>query len=405
MAKQLTKEQSEAIPHSFRQYLENGVKSSQAVQLIAAHIGKTPQSVRTYLRNAGFNLKDRKQLVENFTANDGFESSPVSPNQKEVEAFGETLSNDIDSENPLEISFDFSDLKNVVEEISKKQTFTPETSADYEIKPSQVKQVFNETTEHYQLGDKNERWLVLPDIHVPLHDAKTLDAVFEYVSNNYYDGVIQLGDFMDWDFISRWTRENQRTIEGQRFLQEYIHGNAVLDDIQAAVRQQNPLAKIVIFEGNHDWRIESVINKTPALEGMIEVAKNLRFEERNIEYWQYWTHRKPYIIGKAYFIHGLYFGANHAKKTADNFAKCVFYGHTHDRSSHPKTTFDGSSVFCESFGTLSIQEMPYMGKNPHNWSQCFAEFFFRPDGTFNHYVTNIIDHRFIAINGEEYGKM
>lgn len=275
-------------------------------------------------------------------------------------------------------------------------------SEDYELKAPIVKpQPIHEHSDH-KISPKGERWLILPDIHVPLHDVETINAVLKYVSEIKWDGFLGLGDYMDWDWISRFTKENARAVEGRKFLEEYIPANALLDEIQDAVRKNNPNAKMVMLEGNHDWRVENVIDKTPSLQGLIEIEKNLRFDERNIEYWRYWTHRKPYVIGKAYFIHGIYIGNNHAKKTADNFGKCVFYGHTHDRSSHPKTTFDGSSVFCESFGTLSIQEMPYMGKNPSNWSQCFAEFFFRPDGTFNHYVTNIINNRFIAINGKEY---
>ena len=274
------------------------------------------------------------------------------------------------------------------------------TSDDFELKPPPPPkpQTF-ELPPMPQLGEKPQRWLIIPDLQIPYHDVSSLLAVLKYAQTQYWDGCIQLGDFMDWEWCSKWTKDNQRAVEGARFLAEYITGNQVLDAIEIAVRKKNPKAQITILEGNHDWRVENVIDKTPSLEGLIEMERGLRLKERNITYWKYWTHRRPYIIGNAYFIHGEYIGANHAKKTAESFHRNVFYGHTHDRQSYTKTTAYGDSVECASLGTLSRFDLSYMGHKPSAWMQCFAEFFFRPDGNFNHYVTNVIDHSFTALDG------
>lgn len=279
------------------------------------------------------------------------------------------------------------------------------SSSDFELKPAQPQPLPSRQQAdgvHQLAQDRNERWFIIPDLQIPYHDQRSLRAVLEYASENHWDGFIQLGDYMDWDFISRWTRENARAAERQRFFEHYMVGNAVLDDIMNACRKQNPNAKGLVLEGNHDYRIEDWINRVPAMEGLIEMETNLRFAERNMTYWKYWQHKQPYVIGKAWFIHGEYIGTHHAKKTADSFHRCVFYGHTHDRQLYTKTTVSEDSVQCESLGTLSVRELAYMGKKPSNWMQCFAEFTFRPDGSFNHWTTNIIDHRFIAINGKEY---
>lgn len=285
----------------------------------------------------------------------------------------------------------------------------PLTSSDFEITASQptrqapvpkANHLLDETG-RYTLS-KPERWLVLPDTQIPYHDERAIGAVLKYAKQHRYDGCIQLGDFMDWDFCSRWTADNARKAEGQRFLSEYVHGNAVLDEIQDAVRANNPNAHLIVIEGNHDWRIQNVIDKTPFLEGLIDVEPNLRFNERNAVYWRYWVHRKPVMIGKAHFIHGDYIGVHHAKKTADSYHRNVFYGHTHTLQAYTKTTLAEDSVQCWSLGTLSRFDLEYMGKRPSSWMQCFAEFFFREDGSFNHYVTNIVDHSFTAIDGKDY---
>lgn len=286
----------------------------------------------------------------------------------------------------------------------------PLASSDFEITPAipryspspQTSGIVDENGRYSLREDRPERWLILPDTQVPFHDHRTLDVVLRYASENYYDGCIQLGDFMDWDFCSRWSADNARKAEGQRFLSEYITGNAVLDQIQDAARNKNPDCHLIVLEGNHDWRIQNVIDKTPALSGLIDVESNLRFKERNALFWRYWVHRKPIIIGKAHFIHGDYIGVHHAKKTADSYHRNVFYGHTHTLQAYTKTTLAEDSVQCWSLGTLSIFDLEYMGKRPSSWMQCFAEFFIQPDGSFNHYVTNVIDHSFTAIDGQFY---
>jgi predicted phosphodiesterase len=252
---------------------------------------------------------------------------------------------------------------------------------------------------------KAQTWLVLPDLQWRLHglghDERSLKAVLKYASEHRWDGVLQLGDFADWDFISKWTAENARRIEGQRFLKEYEGMNKFLDRIQKAARNKNPDAKIVIIQGNHDYRVEVVMDKTPMYEGMLEMETNLKFKERKIEYWKYWEHRKSYKIGKARFIHGLYTNGNHAKTTATQHNHNIYYGHTHDRQLYSKTT-EGKTIHAESLGTLSKFELSYMGSKPSNWSQAFAIFYFRPNGTFNHYVIDIINHEFTSPEGKEY---
>lgn len=257
----------------------------------------------------------------------------------------------------------------------------------------------------YALGEETERWLILPDLQVPYHDEKSLENVLAYASTIRWDGCIQLGDFLDFDFCSKWTADNARKIEGTRFRKEYATGNAVLDKIQKAVRKKNSDCKLIVIEGNHDWRVENVVNKTPSLEGLIEFEENMKMAERDALFWRYWVHKKPLSIGKAFFIHGDYIGVHHAKKVADSYHRNVFYGHTHTLQAYTKTTLSEDSVQCWSLGTLSKFDLEYMGKRPSSWMQCFAEFFIRPDGSFNHYVTNVIDHEFTAINGKHYASV
>lgn len=242
---------------------------------------------------------------------------------------------------------------------------------------------------------KHETWLVIPDLQYPYTDTRSLAAVLEFASERRWDGCIQLGDFMDWEWISRWVTGNQLIKEGKRIKSEYQEANRLLDTITAAVRRKNPSAHIVILEGNHDYRIQKLIQENPMLEGLIEMEEMLNFKKRGIYYHPYWTTREPYKIGKARFIHGEYTNKYHAAKTVDNFGHSIFYGHTHDHQLYSKVfRGEGETVVGESFGTLSKYDMPYMGKKPSAWQQGFGIFEFFPDGYFNHTFVDIFKHRF-----------
>lgn len=241
----------------------------------------------------------------------------------------------------------------------------------------------------------HETWLVIPDLQFPYTDTRSLAAVLEYARSRRWDGCLQLGDFMDWEWISRWTIGNNRIKEGKRFIDEYREANKLLDQIVKAVREKNPKAQMAVLEGNHDWRIQKYIDENPALEGLLEMDKNLNFKERGIYYHAYWTTREPFKIGKALFLHGEYTNKYHAFKTVDNFGKSVFYGHTHDHQLYSKTFFGADrTIVGESLGTLCRYDMPYMGKKPSAWQQGFAIFEFFPDGYFTHTFVDIFKNRF-----------
>jgi len=46
---------------------------------------------------------------------------------------------------------------------------------------------------------KKHSVIVLPDIHVPEHDPKALNAVCKYIGNHNVNEVVMLGDMMSMD--------------------------------------------------------------------------------------------------------------------------------------------------------------------------------------------------------------
>ena len=58
--------------------------------------------------------------------------------------------------------------------------------------------------------------LVLPDMHCPHEDKRTIAAVYAYMESESWDYVINLGDFLDFNCISRWTKDTPRLKMGER---------------------------------------------------------------------------------------------------------------------------------------------------------------------------------------------
>jgi len=176
------------------------------------------------------------------------------------------------------------------------------------------------------------RVVVTPDAQFPYEDRAACDAVEQYVRDNRFDEWIDLGDFMDFDFLSTHNEGKHRLNAGKLLKQHYAYGREVLDRRFAALRSHNKKASMTIIEGNHDARVEAFIDKNPQLEGMLEVEEGLGLKERGIQWIRFWRDGTIYKIGKAAFCHGLYTSKYHAAKMVENYCSNIFYGHCFDEA-------------------------------------------------------------------------
>lgn len=239
--------------------------------------------------------------------------------------------------------------------------------------------------------------LVLPDLHIPKHDRKTLKAVLRYARDFAPQEIIQLGDFMDFDCISRHSSGKPRVLETQRLKKDLAQGNQVLDQLQSIT------PKVTLIEGNHDERIERWLDEFPVVEGVFELETSLKLKERGIKWVRFARNGEVYRIGKASFGHGLYTNEHHAKSHGLAFGGNFFYGHLHDVQSHSKVLIgDNSTTISQSLGCLCSYKQYYMKGRPNRWQQAFGVFYFQPSGKFNHYVVNIFNHRFVSPGGVVY---
>lgn len=247
------------------------------------------------------------------------------------------------------------------------------------------------------------RVIVTPDCQLPYEDPIAMRAVEMYVADNRFDEWVDLGDFMDFDFLSRHNEGKHRLNANKLLKEHYDYGKMVLDRRLRVLHKNNPDAKMTMIEGNHDYRAEAFLDKNPNLEGMLEVEQGLGLKERGIQWIRFWRDGTAYRIGKALFVHGRYCSKYHAAKMVETYMDSVFYGHTHDVQEFPKVAHGRDKVIVgHSLGCLCRYDQAYIKENPKNWQQAFAEFYFLPTGHFTYYVPRIIQGRFVAPNGKIY---
>lgn len=225
-------------------------------------------------------------------------------------------------------------------------------------------------------------------------------AVEKYMADHKWDGLLYLGDLMDFDIISSHNKNNLRAVEGRRMSDEYEYGRRFLDRHRKIVGKNT---KMVLLEGNHDYRAEAYVDANPVVEGMFEVENGLGLKERGVEWIRTWSEGKTYNIGNAKFHHGLYTSQYHARKMADVFGTNIFYGHTHDVQAFSRE-FEGDdkTIVGQSMGCLCEIKQKYMRGKPSKWQQAFGVFHFFPDGFFTYFVVRVFKNRFVSPEGQVY---
>lgn len=245
-----------------------------------------------------------------------------------------------------------------------------------------------------------KRVLILPDSHVPNHDVLTHKTILKFMKDMSFDYCVDLGDLMDFDMISRFTSDVLRQLEGKRILKDYDVANKVLDERQKALGSK---CKYILLEGNHDYRMEVLIDKMPQFEGLLEVEKNLHLKERGIKWVPSWSRGELYTIGKLNFMHGDYVGKYHASKMIDVYGVNLVYGHVHDHQVYEKTTKDHKNPrMAMSLGHIADPtKLKYTRNRPNNWSQLIGVAEILDNGNFTLLPIRIINHTF-SFNGKVY---
>jgi predicted phosphodiesterase len=239
-------------------------------------------------------------------------------------------------------------------------------------------------------------YLVVADIHVPQVNSAAVKSILKLMDDVPFDGFIILGDYMDMEPISHWLQDKgqHKSLENKRMLTDYVMGNALLDEFDKRLPKNCDKR---YFYGNHERFYYDLIERLPALEGLLDPQEKLRLKERSYKVYDKINHIER--IGRLSFTHGMYHGENYLKKHIDEFKTNVIHADIHS----PRFQLSPSparevAISGDCVGCLCDLNPIYMNNRCNKWSHGFAVVHFFENGCFDVDNKRIVYGKFVYNN-------
>lgn len=184
--------------------------------------------------------------------------------------------------------------------------------------------------------------MVFGDVHCPLHDPRAFGAMLELARALGIKHAVLIGDFLDFCSLGRWQQEAERVLNSGNWTvaRECEAGRELL------VQMLEVFEKIEYLPGNHEERVQAVIDQNMGLHGAMSLSSLLQPPPGVVVYpW-----RARLYIGKTLFEHGDKLPGSGAKHGAANVrarisanVDTVVYGHTHKLQHFRQTVWDGDT--------------------------------------------------------------
>lgn len=191
-------------------------------------------------------------------------------------------------------------------------------------------------------------------------------VVGKFLTEAKPDKVFLLGDFMDFSYISKFSNGKWGLKEGVRLGKDFAYGRDEIARMQDATK-----AEVVYFEGNHEWRVEALIEGDPVLEDLISFDKQMQFEALGVK----WIPRlrQPFKVGGMSYLHGEIVTKYHVRRTLETYYTSVCYGHVH-RPQMETLAMPGQGKVLHgySLGCLCPLNPDYLKGKPSAWSLGFG---------------------------------
>jgi len=253
---------------------------------------------------------------------------------------------------------------------------------------------------------KTKLYALAADLHYPVHDRVAWAAVMDYLRRNPVDGFVWMGDQLDNQEVSHWTK-GKGIYRKQGALATNLKGFSkdILDPLDEVL---GPAAERVWITGNHERFITiDLIEEQPELDGMLNLDSALRLQERGYTVIGLGGHIK---VGGSHLhaIHGdqVGGGANPAKKVVDTWCQSVVMAHVHTLQqytkaspAHDRKRWTGTTLPC-----LSETNPGYGRGRANTWLTGFGLVSVRPDRSYNLFPIVITDGQFSMPDGQTYGR-
>lgn len=210
--------------------------------------------------------------------------------------------------------------------------------------------------------------LVLADTHIPYHERRPLMTALEFGVKHGCDGVILLGDLLDFFSMSFWEKDPRK----RALNRELETGRHVLEIIRSAF----PSAEIYYKIGNHEERYYRYLSvKAPELLDVdkFEFKSVMELDKLNIHMI---TDKRILKVGNLSLVHGHEFGrmisspVNPARGLYLRGKETSVCGHFHQSSEHIEKSMNDIVTSCWSVGCLCDLHPDWLPIN--RWNHGFA---------------------------------
>lgn len=211
-------------------------------------------------------------------------------------------------------------------------------------------------------------YLIVPDMHVPYHCAKYLRLTYKILREHKFNGIVQLGDALDFWQLSTYDKDPARK-------------NTIMDDINdwneiltkwASLLYRN--SEIHLIEGNHSYRLTRYIARhaRDLHEIVRPLPELLRLKERteagNIIFkWHSYNKWNSCQLGDCVLMHGVFFNQHTAMTNLARYRCSTISGHTH----RVQYVSDGKH-FAVSLGHASNESETAHSPSPTGWQQAMG---------------------------------
>ncbi len=211
-------------------------------------------------------------------------------------------------------------------------------------------------------------YLICSDLHVPYHCPKYLNLTYKILKHTKFDGIVQLGDALDFWQLSTYDKDPSRK-------------NTVFDDIEdwnkiltkwASLLSRN--AEIHLLEGNHEYRLHRYVARhAKDLHEIVRPLPDLlnlkpRNESGHVVFkWHKYSKWDSCRLGDCTLLHGFYFNQHVAATNLAKYRTNIICGHTH----RVQLVSDGVH-FSATLGHGSNEELTAHQPTPTGWQQALG---------------------------------
>lgn len=226
--------------------------------------------------------------------------------------------------------------------------------------------------------------MVWPDTHVPAHDKRILRSLILFVKNYQPDEIVHIGDLMDYNAPSRWSKDTAAEFQTSVFEENEVCKAEFLAPLREVYH--GPFG---VIAGNHDTRPRDYLKKyAPALaeSKAFDLDNMLSFDDYEVSFLPSLYEIAPGWVA----THGHEFGIRLAQTAgltamgaARKLGKSVVMGHTHrlGQISHTNGYTDNEVTLTgiEAGHVTQPKLMGYVKNTVMNWQPGFAMLYV--DGT------------------------